>query len=246
MADEQPTLIDLYRSFEACLVRVEVDTPEGDLSSGTAFHIGNGYLATARHVVEDGQVRSLTGQHLSTHVDMQEVYLPDDLNIDLAIIKTSFELDHLTTKTTFSDGRVLNEFVPLGGHLDDWIGTELVLSRVLALGYPPVPRSNGPVLVASDCHVSAVVDRYDAPHPNFVLSLMSRGGLSGGPAISEYGFLLGVMNQSLNTNGKPIELGYMAAISVEPLLALILQHDIDCGENTELAKELFGANGLDQ
>lgn len=237
---ERPALIDMYRSYEACLVRVEVKTREGDLSNGTAFHIGKGFLATARHVVEDGTVNSLTRQFCGKQVELQQIYVPDNPRIDLAIIRSDFELDHLMNRTTFSDGRVVNEYVLLGGHLDDWIGTKLVLSRVLALGYPPVPCSNGPVLVASDCHVSAVVDRYDSPHPNFILSLMSRGGFSGGPAISEYGFLLGVMNQSLTDGGKPAELGYMAALSIEPLLELIIKYDLDCGENTRLAKTLFG------
>ena len=241
MAEEpRPALIDMYRSYEACLVRVSVETAKGDLGSGTAFHIGNGYLATARHVVEDGEVKTLTGNYLDREFEVHEVFAPDDPRIDLAIIQSNFELENFIKRTTSSDGRIVNEFVPLGGHLDDWIGTELVLSRVLALGYPPVPRSNGPVLVASDCHVSAVVDRYDSPHPNFILSLMSRGGFSGGPAISEYGFLLGVMNQSLTDGGKPAELGYMAALSIEPLLELIMKYDLDCGENTRHAKTLFG------
>ena len=59
------------------------------------------------------------------------------------------------------------------------------------------------------------------PHPHFVLSSIARGGFSGGPAFSEWGFLLGVVTQSLVEGGKQTEQGFAVCVSIEPLLTLL-------------------------
>ncbi|GAB7533914.1 hypothetical protein [Burkholderia sp. 3C] len=42
------------------MVRITVQTPVGDLSTGTAFHIGDdGWLVTVAHVLRDGVVREV-------------------------------------------------------------------------------------------------------------------------------------------------------------------------------------------
>jgi hypothetical protein len=69
--------------------------------------------------------------------------------------------------------------------------------------------------------VNAVIDRYDIPHPHFVLSYLPRGGFSGGPVFSEWGFLLGIVTASLTEGDQNIEDGSGVAISVEPLLELL-------------------------
>jgi hypothetical protein len=114
------------------------------------------------------------------------------------------------------------------------------------MGYPPIPFSSGPVLIAAEGEVQAVIDKYNGPHPHFVISCMGRGGFSGGPVLSEYGFLLGVLTESLVQNEKAEELGYSSAISVEPLLALLHTNRIYPGKNREAIEVLFeGASHWD-
>ncbi len=84
-----------------------------------------------------------------------------------------------------------------------------------------------------------MVDRYDGPHPHFILSGIPRGGFSGGAAFSGWGFLLGVVTDSLYERDGEHEVGFMAAISVEPVLALVYEQSVDCGKNLEFAKSLF-------
>jgi hypothetical protein len=152
-----------------------------------------------------------------------------------------------TTRHAPLDGYVKTDHFPIGGHLDDWIGDELVLSKVLLMGYPPVPFSKKPVLLAAEGEVNAVVDKYNGPHPHFIISCMCRGGFSGGPVMSEYGFLLGIVKESLIMNNQPTELGYTAAITVEPLLTMLHEHKIYPGSNRETLEVLFdGANHWDE
>jgi hypothetical protein len=68
---------------------------------------------------------------------------------------------------------------------------------------------------------------------------MGRGGYSGGPVISEHGFLLGVLTESLVMNNQSEELGYSSAISVEPLLVLLQKNGIYPGNNKETIEVLL-------
>jgi len=116
--------------------------------------------------------------------------------------------------------------IPLGDHLDDWLGDELVLEPVLVMGYPTIPMSREPVLIASVGEVNAIIDKYTGGHPHFILSTMARGGFSGGPVFTSYGASLGIITESLLSNYQPIELGYQAILSVEPIYHCLAHHKI--------------------
>lgn len=240
----------LYQSYKYSMVRITVRTELGDLSNGSAFHIGDGWLVTAAHVVNDGEIEEIVSEYCSQDLEIEKIICHSDERIDLAILKTNLDLNHYLTKTTIHgapEGFVQTDHIEIGGHLDDWIGDELVLSKALLMGYPPVPFSSGPVLLASEGEVNAVVDKYNGPHPHFVISNMGRGGYSGGPVLSEFGFLLGVLTESLVVNNQSEELGYSSAISVEPLLMLLQENGVYPGENRETIEVLLeGADHWDQ
>ena len=234
--------VHLYQSYKYSMVRITVRTKNGDLSNGSAFHIGDGWLVTAAHVLNDGEIDEVVSEYCSEQLEIEKIIYHSDERIDLAIIKTNIDLSHYLEKTTISgthDGFVKTDHIEIGGHLNDWIGDELVLSKVLLMGYPPVPFSNGPALLAAEGEVNAVIDKYNGPHPHFIISCMGRGGYSGGPVISEYGFLLGVMTESLVMNNQSEELGYSSSISIEPLLAMLHENGIYPGKNKETLGVLF-------
>ncbi|WP_429500347.1 hypothetical protein ACQUFY_25050 (plasmid) [Robbsia andropogonis] len=58
----------LFQSYKPALVRITVQTPVGDLSTGTAFHIGDGWLVTAAHVLRDGVVQEVVSEHASVRL----------------------------------------------------------------------------------------------------------------------------------------------------------------------------------
>ncbi|MFA5348537.1 MAG: serine protease [Methanoregula sp.] len=236
----------LYETYKRAVVRVTIRTNDGDLSTGSAFHIGDGWLATAAHVILRGSLYEVIAEGVGNPLNVERILTHSDPNIDLGLIKTNFNLSHYLEKTTIHnppDGFVKTDRFLVGGHLDDWIGDELVLSKVLLMGYPPVPFSNAPILLAAEGEVNAVIDKYNGPHPHFIVSCMGRGGFSGGPVLSEHGFLLGVVTESLVMNNQPEELGYTAAISVEPLLTMLYEHKIYPGSSRETLEVLFGEAG---
>lgn len=124
--------------------------------------------------------------------------------------------------------------IPLGGHLDDWLDTGLVLYEVVIFGYPPIPFCLQPILVAARAEVNAIVDTYKGQHPQFIISAMARGGFSGGPAIMKGGCVLGVITESLNKNEDPPELGYLSVLTIEPIYTLLEHYKIT---PTQVVKE---------
>jgi hypothetical protein len=241
-------LLALYQSYKPALVRVTVQTNAGDLSTGTAFHIGDGWLVTAAHVLKDGVIQEVVSERYAQSLRVESTIFNKDDRIDLALMKTDLDLSHYLEMTTVQrapEGFDQMDHIEIGGHLDDWLGDELVLSKVLLMGYPPVPSSRGAVLLASEGEVNAIVDKYSGPHPHFIISCPARGGFSGGPVLSEYGFLLGVLTESLVVNDKDAETGYSSAISVEPLLAMLHENGVYPGKSREIIASLFdGTEGV--
>jgi hypothetical protein len=118
-------------------------------------------------------------------------------------------------------------YIPLGAHLDDWIGRgDFELSEAIILGYPPIPFTLAPILVAVRAEVNAVVDPRGGGGPHFIFSAMPRGGFSGGVAISEWNFAFGVVTQSLFAGDLPSELGYFATTSIEAVFNCLAHNKI--------------------
>lgn len=232
----------LYQTYKYCLARVTILTSEGDLQNGTAFHIGDGWLVTARHILESGSLEEIVTEYCNEKLNVEKIIYSSDKLVDLALIKTDIDLSHYLTKVTIMGnpvGFVKTDHIEIGGHLNDWIGDGFILSKVLLMGYPIVPFSDKVNLVVAEGEVNSVLDKYNERHPYFLISCMPRGGFSGGPVLSEYGFLLGVTTESLVLDNKEAELGYSAVLSVEPLLDLLYENDIFPGKNGEFLKFLY-------
>lgn len=235
-----PTL-DLYRKYRVCMVRVTVQTPTGDLTTGSAFHVGDGWLVTARHVIEGNAIHEIFPYHdAGSELEVRRILFHP--GVDLALLETTFSLDHYMTRTSIVG--VPDEWkadhIQIGGHLDDWLGDDLVLTRVLLMGYPAIPMV-GTDLVAVAGEVNAVVDKYSgARHPFFLVSPLPRGGFSGGPVISEYGFLLGILTEALLSAKQVLEVGFAAALTVEPLWNLLRDNGIYPASNSLFLRYLEG------
>ena len=231
--------------YAAAVAYIAVTTKSGDEAIGTAFHIGGGVLVTARHVVHECQINEVGQSDSCANLpdiwycregdhnrysrgrvpSIRGPFYHPDPNVDVV----AFVLEELEKPV-----------VPLGLHLDDWLDNSLTLTEAIVMGYPPIPFAKGPLLVTARAEINAIVDlRSNNPHPRFVLSSMARGGFSGGPAISCYDFGLGVITDSLAHNHDAVELGYMTAISVEPILDTLGFHNI-CPPGVHASWDLYG------
>ncbi len=234
------TLRTHFKEYARAVIPLFTINSSDDEGVGSAFHVGEGVFVTARHVVEGK--KSVTAAVDSgalpaallkecdpsqdTHTSSVTPHYHRDPNIDVAVFKIP-----------------AYAFLPaiiLGGHLDDWISDDqFVLNEVLVLGFPPIPLSRRPLLVASRGEVTGVVDLLAVKHVHFILSVMARGGFSGGVALSEWGVALGVITMSLVKNHLPEESGYLTVLSVEPIYECLAQHGLLTDQHRELFGDLF-------
>jgi hypothetical protein len=222
----------LFEQYAAAVAYVEVKKADGTPGIASAFHVGDGVFITARHVVEHQTIVEVA----TTQSWLREIERDDDDSRGRrmeAITRPArsanfrgpfFHPDAKVDVAALVVEGIAAPTVPLGSHLDDWLGTELVLTSAVVMGYPPIPGSKEPTLLAARAEVNAVVDRYLDRHPHFVLSAMARGGFSGGLALSEYGFALGVITESAVRDGLEPEHGYFSVLTVEPIYACLAEH----------------------
>lgn len=209
------------------MMKIPVVKIDGRESIGSGFHIGDGYIVTARHVIDGHKKFEVIPERARKAVLIQEVFFPREENIDIALMKTNFATSGGTIHIT-STGKTLEfkqKFL-LGATLDDWVDY-FVLSDILIMGYPPIPKSNEACLVATKGEINAVIDRYDGvKHPHFIVSCIARGGFSGGPCILSDGSVAGVCTEALIRDNQAVETGFSAVIGNEPIFELMIAHKI--------------------
>lgn len=180
---------DLYADFSSAVLPLVVKDENGDQGIGSAFHVGDGSLVTARHVVE-GKIECSVELDLYRHHRSlkQKVHFQKNDRFELVALQPLFHPDSDKDVAVCSAPSLSDlPAIPLGGHLDDWIDDEqFVLNEVLVLGFPPIPLAKSNILVAPRSQINAVVDRTVTKHVHFVVSTMARGGFSGGVVLSEW------------------------------------------------------------
>jgi len=235
----------LYQKYSVSMAYIAVEHSNGDEGIGSAFHVGDGVFITARHVVEGNKILEIataTNTYIPLEGDAAEKssltvrsgdvefkahpIMPSKLEIITGpLYHQNDEIDIAAFKVSGLDP--YTPAIPLGDHLDDWLGLDdFVLTDVLILGFPPIPFARKPTLIATKGEVSALMDLRHARHVHFIVSAMPRGGFSGGVVITSDGISLGVITQSLVMNSMPEQLGYMAVLSVEPIYECLAQNKL--------------------
>jgi hypothetical protein len=90
-------------------------------------------------VLKDGVIQEIVSEQNGQSLSIETTIFHKDDRIDLALMKTDLDLSHylveMTTIHGLPEGFVQTDHIEIGGHLDDWLGDELVLSKVLLMGY---------------------------------------------------------------------------------------------------------------
>src|SRR6266568_5669297 len=144
-------LHDLYLKYKPCIVRITVFTNAGDLHTGTGFHIGDGLIVTARHVMReivkkpsisgedeievDRRIESISREIDEQVLTVEKVYYHSDNRVDLAVLETNFEAHAFPEKSnTVGVPKMKSAAIPIGAQVDGWISDQFVLCKVLVMG----------------------------------------------------------------------------------------------------------------
>ena len=175
---------------------------------GSGFLVGERLIATARHVPEDlGEFEICDHEGHEIEVSGAPIY-PQQTSgdLDLALIEIRAQPAGMTP-------------MRLAPHPD-------LLDEVVVFGFPPVPFTTKPHLLANRGEVSAIVDlRTD--YQAIIVTCLLRGGNSGGPIVDRRGRVVGVASRNLFNQMLPDEqslnegLGYSVATPSEWVSDLI-------------------------
>lgn len=229
----------LYLRYCNAVAFIEVETRDGVVGGATAYHIGDGIFITARHVLEDRLIRSIQTTTRGYHLDDRGKITLGNKKFKTAKKFTNYDRQHGRVVS----GPYLSETADVAAVIVEGIDAptivfdyhsypyifdddEIILSKVLVLGYPPVAFSDGPRLVAAKAEINTVIDKYTGGPPHFIVSAMARGGFSGGPCLTRNGLSLGMVSESLILNDQSTETGFLTVVSIRPIISLLIEYNI--------------------
>jgi hypothetical protein len=187
---DRATANKLYRNHAGAMAYGEV-SENGDRKIGTAFHVGSGVFLTARHVVERTKI-------ISIHPTEYLLLPPEEADPELSSeqIKQGFRrytpvfqealkladgpFYHSNQNVDVASFRVESvhpsmPIVKLGTHLDDWVrDRDWILTEAIILGYPRIPMTTAPCLVAARAELNAIVQFYNTKNIHFIVSAIPR------------------------------------------------------------------------
>ena len=169
----------LFRMSAPGVVQITGRNKQGDIRSGTGFIIHPYHILTCRHVVCDMEVdHKQTFQGVECVVDDQSLYTHG--RDDVAVI------------------RVDKQVKPLEGAV---FQTPVIGQSVYTLGYPRIPMARNPVLTMQGGAITSESMVKLSGEELFLYSAISRPGNSGGPILSEEGYVVGICSESLTMHG---------------------------------------------
>lgn len=227
---------ELYLRYCNAVALVEIQRADGSIGCGTAFHIGEGVFVTARHVVEGNKILSIETTTRGYHRDFRGGNEEYDGRKYKQYEREKGQLVSGPHFSSIGDADVAILVVQgidaprIKLSLDSYdylfVDEEVILSEVLIMGYPPIPFSDGPRMVASRAEVNTVIDKYIGGAPYFLISSTARGGFSGGPCLGVDGKALGLVTESLVKNNQPEENGFMAVLTVKPIIWCLVENKL--------------------
>lgn len=236
----------LFLKIRPAIIALETVNTNGTRGIGTGFHVGDGIVVTARHVVEGMQSVILIASSAKGGKIKETIFATNPL-ADVALLRTDLDFSYYLEKTHIHGMKYQKtDHLTLGVEWDDSADESLILYDVIVMGYPPIPTAF-PTLVTIRAQVNAIIDQYSMagqnPPPLYVLSGIPRGGFSGAPMIVEAGdssFVLGVVTTALVSNHNAPETGFMAAVTIESVLQLLYENRLYPGNN-KLAVKAFAS-----
>lgn len=223
-----------WRNLPSAVVFVEVKKPSGDLDIGTGFHIGNGYFATARHVVEGNRITKIGRRDMSKqvhvgrdgttfvttypefeHSQIERVLHHPKADVDVSVIQ-------LSGRIGMGRGFQASQLQPsmtLNKYADVLTEGELFMTQVIVSGYPRIPSAMETPLVSFRGDISSVYTGHLDKKRHLIISGMARGGFSGspvfvvgppeyrpsvGPAADSPGTIIGIVSQAVVSPGSTV------------------------------------------
>src|SRR6267142_1083549 len=99
--------------------------------------LGNRISLGTVDVQADMTIESMRREINEQALTVTKYHYHSDKKVDLVVLETDFE-SHGFSHEASREGTAMTMSIsiPIGSHVDDWIGDQFVLSKVLVMGYP--------------------------------------------------------------------------------------------------------------
>ena len=165
----------LYHMCSPGVVQVSGKDKDGNNASGTGLVVGPHHIITCRHVMCDMEIDCLqTFQDVECVVSQESIY--KHKGDDVAVI------------------RVGETMQPVAGLV---FQQPVIGKAVFTLGYPKIPFTTGAALTMQPGAVTCESVVSLSGENLFLYSAIARPGNSGGPVISEDGYVVGISSEDL-------------------------------------------------
>lgn len=163
--------------YEKYIVRIEGALKSNNLihGTGTGILIQKDIILTCKHNIDD--------------LDEKHFFLGEkELSVKEYISHESKDISLVILEENITDIEVFPYF-----------GYPFEMDNIVTLGYPPVQTSTDecPVMVSQKGEINGITHNWNSSKI-LVISSMVRPGNSGGPVVSNYGYIVGLVIQSVN------------------------------------------------
>ena len=208
----------IRKNFEEAVrpVIINSKSKEKDEGIGTGFVIRYNnkiYFITARHCLPKNSLITIIPFLPQRPQIPKNVFFSVDTNIDIAVIE-------------FSDNILLS---------NKWflLSQPNILDEVLTMGFPPIQGFIEPIQISETATIATSLksstgiiagqgQHYGGGFQNhFLISARVKGGNSGGPVINQFGFVVGVVIETLQDGNQQDLLGYGMAISSDVIMDIL-------------------------
>ena len=202
----------IYYAVGSGIVQITGTNDKGDAVAGSGTILSNRIVLTAKHVVEDMKVdRTQIFQGVECRVVGENIRCHKSQ--DVAIIRLEQEL-------TPVNGLVFHP--PRVGH------------TIHVLGFPLIPLASSPVLVMHSGEVTNQSIELFHDQKAFLYSAITRPGDSGGPIISQDGYLVGIASKDLSVErGEAAFSPHYAGVDAITIVEVLTEMGLDMRKSFE-------------
>lgn len=163
----------LRTCYEPFIVRIEGEWTDGSSGTGSGVLINENTILTCGHNITDLQRITCCKGDLELKISKTNSHSKHDIGI--------IKLQENINLTTFP-----------------YLGPAYILDKTLTLGYPPVRGMREAPLVAQSGEINAISKDWNGCDC-ITISSITRPGNSGGPVISQHGYIVGIVTQQANS-----------------------------------------------